>query len=72
MQNYETLKTLHVTQTEEFKLSLDSESHKDIPHLEQNFMSLPELTPEKIAQLQENDTFCNNILQHMHYNMNKN
>ena len=46
-QNYDTLKTLPVTQTEESKLSLDNVSPEDIPHLEQKLMSLPELTPEK-------------------------
>ena len=35
-------------------------------------MSLPELNPDNIVQLQKYDTFCNNILQHMHCNMNKN
>ena len=35
-------------------------------------MSLPELTPEDIIQLQKNDTFCNSIIQHMHCNTNEN
>ena len=43
-------------------------SHK----LEQRLMSLPELTPEKIIKLQKNDTFCNNIIHHIHCNTNKN
>ena len=29
-------------------------------------MSLSKLTPEKITQLQKNDIFCNNIINHMH------
>ena len=40
--------------------------------MEQKLISLPQITPEKIEQLQKNDTFCNNILQQMHCNMNKN
>ena len=35
-------------------------------------MSLPELTPGKIIKLQKNDTFCNNIIHHMHCNTNEN
>ena len=35
-------------------------------------MFLPEMTPEKVVQLQKNDTFCKNILQHIHCNTNEN
>ena len=51
MQNYNTQKTLPVTQTEESKLSLENPSPEDIPHLEQKVMSLPEVAPENIIQL---------------------
>ena len=44
MQNYDTPKTLPVTQTEESMLSLDDASPEEIPHLEQKLMSLPEFT----------------------------
>ena len=35
-------------------------------------MSLPELSPEKITQLQKNDIFCNDIINHMHFNPDEN
>ena len=35
-------------------------------------MSLPKLKPEKIIKLQNNDTFCNNLIHHMHCNINEN
>ena len=31
-------------------------------------MYLPKLTPDKITLLQQKDTFCNNILTHLHCN----
>ena len=40
----------------------------DAPQLEQKLMSLPEVTPDKITLLQQKDTFCNNILIHLHCN----
>ena len=52
-QNYDTLKALLVTQADEARLSLDNASHADIPHLEHKLMSLPELTSEKVVQLQK-------------------
>ena len=39
---------------------------KDAPQLEQKLMSLPKLTPDKITLFQQKDTFCNNILTHLH------
>ena len=72
MQNYDTLKTLSDTQTEESKLSLDHASPEDIPHLEQKLMSLPELTHRKSSSTAKNETFCKNILQHLHCNTNEN
>ena len=53
MQNYDTLKTLPITQTEEPKLSLVNASPEGIPHLEQKLMSLQDLTTEKTVQLQK-------------------
>ena len=35
------------------------------PQLEQNLMSLLELTLEKVIKLQKNDTFCKNIIQYI-------
>ena len=72
MQNYNMQNTLPVTQPEESKLSLDNASHEDIPQLEQKFLSLPELITEKIIKLQKNDTFCNNIMHHIHCKTNEN
>ena len=68
MQNYNTLNTLPGTQADEATISLENASPADIPHLEQNLMSLIELTPEKVVQLQQNHTFCKNIFQHIHCN----
>ena len=42
---------------------------KDTPQVEQKLMSLPKLTPDKITLLQQKDTFCNNILSHLHCNL---
>ena len=53
-------------------MSVEDISPKDAPHLEKKLMSLPELTPDKIAKLQKNDTFCNNIITHIHCNLHKN
>ena len=39
---------------------------KDTPQLEQKLMSLPKLALDKITLLQQKDTFCNNILSHLH------
>ena len=47
-------------------------SPTDIPHLEQNLMSLPELSTDKVIKLQRNDTFCKNILEHIHCSKNDN
>ena len=47
VQNCDAQNNLPAIQSEESKLSLDSTSHEDILRLEQKFMSLPELTPEK-------------------------
>ena len=35
----------------------------DLPQLEENLMSVPELTPDKVIKLQKSDMFCKNILQ---------
>ena len=56
------------SQTEYPNLPLEDIAPKDAPHLEQNLMSLPELTPYKITLLQQRDTFCNNIITHQHCN----
>ena len=56
---YDTLHDLPTGQTNDaVKLSLENESSTDIPQLEQNLMSLLELTSEKVRKLQKNDTFC--------------
>ena len=47
-------------------------SSKDAPNLEQKLMSHPKLTSNKIIQLQKNDTFCNNIITHLHCNAHEN
>ena len=47
MQNYDALHGLPTAQTEKAKLSLENVSLTDIPQLEQNLMSLPELTQIK-------------------------
>ena len=49
---------------DEAELSLENKSPTDIPHLEQNVMSLPELTPEKVIKLQKNDTCFKHIMTH--------
>ena len=41
---------------------------EDTPQLEQKLMSLPESTPDKITLHQQKDTFCSNILTHLHCN----
>ena len=47
-QTYDTLPNLPTLQTnDDVRLSLENASPRDIPQLEQNLMSLPELTPEK-------------------------
>ena len=40
-------------------------SAADIPHLEEYFMSMPELTPVKVIKLQKSYGFCKNALQHI-------
>ena len=67
--NYDAQHNIPAIESEESRLSLVPP--EDIPRLEQKLMSLPELTPEKIT-LQKNDTFCYNILHHIHYNTNEN
>ena len=49
-QTYDTLHDLHIAQTkDDVQLSLENMLPTDIPQLEQNLMSLSELTPEKSA-----------------------
>ena len=60
MQNYNVLLVLHTAHFGEAKLSLQNASPADIPQLEQNLMSLPKLTLDKVTKLQKNDTFCKN------------
>ena len=52
MQNYDALNDLPTAQTDEAKLSLENTSPTDISQLEQNLMSLSELTPDKVTMLQ--------------------
>ena len=65
-QTYNALHDLPTGQTnDDVKLSLQNTLPADIPQLEQNLMSLPELTSEKVIKVQKNDTFCKNIIQHV-------
>ena len=43
---------------DDVKLSLENVSPTDTAQLEQNLISLLELTSEKVTKLQKNDTFC--------------
>ena len=62
-QVYDTLHDPLTAQTgDDVKLSLKNASPADIPQLEENLMSLLELTPEKVIKLQKSDVFCKNIL----------
>ena len=66
VQIYDTLHDLPTGQTnDDIKLSLENALPTDIQQLAQNLMSLPELTPEKVIKLQQNDIFCKNIIQHI-------
>ena len=71
-QNFNALHDLPTTQADKARMSLENVSPADIPHLEQNLMSLPELAPDKVIKLQKNDSLCRNILQHIHCNKNDN
>ena len=42
-------------------LSPENALPTDIPHLEQNLMSLPKFTLDKIIKLQKNDIFCKRL-----------
>ena len=70
--NYDQLHDLPTVQTDQANLSLENTSPADIPHLEQNLMSLPEFTPNKVAKLQRNDTFFKNIWELIHCSKNDN
>ena len=48
--NYDAVHDLPTVQADNANLFLENASPIDIPHLEQNLMSLPELTPEKVVQ----------------------
>ena len=50
-QNYEALHDLPTARTDKAKLSLENAWPMDIQQLEQNLMSLPELTPDKVTKL---------------------
>ena len=58
-----------VTQIEDPNMSMTDVSPQDADCIEQKLMFLPKLTPDKITQLQNNDTFYNNIIIHMHCNL---
>ena len=61
MQAYDTLHDPPTASTgNDIKLSLINASLADIPQLEENLMSLPELTPDKVIKLQKRDVFCKN------------
>ena len=73
MQTYGTLHDLPTGQTNDgIKLSLGNMLLTDIPQLEQNLMSPPELTSEKVRELQNNDTFCKNNNTNIDCNKNDN
>ena len=64
VQSYDTLHDSTIPQPgDDIKLSLENVSPTDILQLEENLMSLLELTPEKVIKLQKSDVFCKNILQ---------
>ena len=66
IQAYDTLHDSLTEQTrDKVKVSLENVPPADIPQLEENLMSLPEITPDKVMKLQESDDFCKNILQHI-------
>ena len=72
-QTYYTLHDSPTAQTnDDVKVLLENVLPADIPQWEQNLMSLPELTSEKVIKLQKNDTFCKNIMQHIGCNRNDN
>ena len=52
-QNYDALHNLPTAQTDEAKLCLENASLADIPQLEQNLISLPELALNKVPKLQK-------------------
>ena len=63
-QAYDTLHDPPTAQTiDDIKLSLENASPADIPQLDENLMSLPELTPDIVIKLQNSYVFCKNILQ---------
>ena len=72
MQNYDGLPDLPTVQMDKAELSLENLLPRDILHLEQNLMSLPEFTPDKVIKLQKNDTFHRNMSQHIHCSKNDN
>ena len=53
---------------DDLDLPFDSITPKNVPHLEQTLMSLPEFTPDKRTLLQKQVSFYNNILTHLHCN----
>ena len=63
-QAYDTLQDQPTAQTgDDVKLSLENVSPTDIPQLEENLMSLPELTPHRVIKLPKSNVFHKNILQ---------
>ena len=44
----------------------------DITHLEQNLMTLPKITPDKVINYKRMTNFCKKILQYIHYSKNDN
>ena len=55
-------------QTYDPKLLPEGINPKDATQFEHKLMSLPMLAPDKITLLQQKDTFCNDILTHLHCN----
>ena len=70
--NYNTLHGLPTVQKEKANLAIVNASPTDISHVEENLMSLLQCTLDKVIKLQMNDTFCRNILEHIHYSKNDN
>ena len=71
-QNCDALHEFPTAQMDKAVLSLENASLIDMPHLEQNLMSIPEFTPDKVIKLQKNDTFYKHISQHIYCSKNDN
>ena len=71
-EKYDALHDLLTARINKVELSLENASPTDIPHLEQNLMSLPEFTPNKVENYKRMINFAKNVLQHIHCSKNDN